>query len=110
MSCHTKVKEPSLPYYLLIEGEIVEFIAFPRLLALCDNAYNLVQVAESTSYDDNRYTMRASINIDTDHLNNFIDGCRYLHEGQIKSACSFLKLFGFDRSFDRTVYKNQSII
>ena len=34
-SCHSKVKEPSLPYYLLIEGRrIVRFIPFPRVLEL----------------------------------------------------------------------------
>ena len=36
-SCHTKVKEPSLLYYLLIAGEkTVEFISFPRILTLCE--------------------------------------------------------------------------
>ena len=36
-SCHTKVKEPSLLYYLLIAGgRIVGFIPFPRVLAQCE--------------------------------------------------------------------------
>ena len=35
--CHTKIKEPSLPYYLLIgEGRIVGCISFFRVLALCE--------------------------------------------------------------------------
>ena len=34
---HTKIKDPSLPYYLPITGErIVEFITFPRVLTLRD--------------------------------------------------------------------------
>ena len=36
-SCLTTVKEPSLCYYLLIAGgQIVGYIPFPRLLALCE--------------------------------------------------------------------------
>ena len=35
--CHTKVKEPSLPYYLPIaEGRIVGYIPFSRVSALCE--------------------------------------------------------------------------
>ena len=36
-SCHTKVEEPSLPYYLPIdEGRIAGFIPFPRALVRCE--------------------------------------------------------------------------
>ena len=32
IGCHTKVKDPSLPYYLLIvRGKLVEFIHFPSV-------------------------------------------------------------------------------
>ena len=35
--CHTKVKEPSLPYYLFIaERRIARCILFPSVLALCE--------------------------------------------------------------------------
>ena len=34
--CLAKVKEPSLPYYLPIAGERVEFVPFPRVLALSE--------------------------------------------------------------------------
>ena len=35
--CHIKVKEPILPYYLLIAvWDIVGWILFSRLLALCE--------------------------------------------------------------------------
>ena len=34
--CHTKVKEPSLSYYLLIAGgRIVGILTFPRVLVSC---------------------------------------------------------------------------
>ena len=34
--CHTKIKEPSLPYYISIAGgRIIRFITFPRILMLC---------------------------------------------------------------------------
>ena len=34
-SCHTKLKEPTLPYYLPIAGErIIRFILFPKVLVL----------------------------------------------------------------------------
>ena len=36
-SCHTKVKEPSLPYYLSIAGErIVGCILYVKVLVLCE--------------------------------------------------------------------------
>ena len=38
-SCHTKAKEPSLPYYLPIAGgRIIGFIPFPRVLVLCNQS------------------------------------------------------------------------
>ena len=41
-SCHTKVEEPNLPYYLPIaERRITGFIPFPKVLALCENANSL---------------------------------------------------------------------
>ena len=37
--CHTKVKEPGLPYYLPLAGRrIVRFIPFPRILLPYENA------------------------------------------------------------------------
>ena len=37
ITCHTKVEEPSLPYYLPIAGgRTVGFIPFPRILVLCE--------------------------------------------------------------------------
>ena len=59
--CSTKVKEPSLSYYLPIAGErIVGFIPYSRLLVLCkmrtasSRIWTLVNV--STSNDRNHYT------------------------------------------------------
>ena len=35
--CYTKMKEHSLPYYLLIAGRrIIGFIPFPKVLVLCE--------------------------------------------------------------------------
>ena len=60
--CHTKVKEHCLPYYLPITGErIIGFIAFPKLLALCEmqgaSSRIWTQVAVFISYDCNHYTL-----------------------------------------------------
>ena len=59
--CHTKVKDPSLHYYLSIAGRrIIRFIPSPRVLALCEmqtassRIWTLVTV--SISYDNNNYT------------------------------------------------------
>ena len=58
---HTRVKELSLPYYLLIAwGNIVGFIPFERVSAM-EKANSPIQVwtqvTVSISNDDNHYTM-----------------------------------------------------
>ena len=60
ISCLTKVKEPSLPYYLPIaEGWLIEFIHFPKVLMLCEmlsvSSRIWTGVAVPISYDDNHY-------------------------------------------------------
>ena len=64
-SCHTKVEEISLPYYLLIvEGRIIRFIPFPRVLVLCEMQTVLSRswtwVPVFISYESNHYTMMLS--------------------------------------------------
>ena len=40
--CHSKVKEPCLPFYLLFAGgRIVGVIPFPKVLALCEMGTDL---------------------------------------------------------------------
>ena len=61
ISCHSKVKEPSLSFYLLIAGgKIVGCIPFPSLLALCEmqTAWSRIWtwVTMFISNDDNYYT------------------------------------------------------
>ena len=64
-SCLTKAEELSLPNYLPIAGgRIIEFIPFPRVLALCEmlsvSSRIWTRVAGSISYDDNHYTTGTS--------------------------------------------------
>ena len=64
-SCHSKAKEPSLPYYLPIAGgRIIRFIPFPRVLVLCEmesvSSRIWTRVTVSISYDDNHYTTGTS--------------------------------------------------
>ena len=59
-SCHTKIKEPSLPYYLLkIGGGIVECILFPRVLVQCEMQIALIRFwtcfAVLICHNDNHY-------------------------------------------------------
>ena len=59
--CLTKAEEPSLPYYLPIDGgRIIGFIPFPRVLVLCEmqsvSSRIYTRVTVSISYDDNHYT------------------------------------------------------
>ena len=59
-SCLTKAEELSLSYYLPIAGgRIIEFIAFPGVLVLCEmqsvSSRIWARVAVSSSYDDNHY-------------------------------------------------------
>ena len=61
-SCQSKVKKPSLTYYSSIaEGRIIEFMPFPRVLALCEmqtaSARVWTRVAVSISNDDNHCSM-----------------------------------------------------
>ena len=53
-------EEPSLPYYLPIEGRIIWFIPLPRVLVLREmqwvSSRIWTRVAVSISYDDNHYT------------------------------------------------------
>ena len=63
---HNKVRESSLSYYLaIVEGSRVGFIPFQRVLARCeiqtDSFRIVIRIAESTSYDDNRYATSASL-------------------------------------------------
>ena len=60
--CHTKIKEPSLLYYLLIvEGRIVGFIPFPRVLTLCEMQIASFSIWTGVGNDeDNCYTMSTS--------------------------------------------------
>ena len=56
--CHTKIKKPNLPYYLLIAGgRIVGRILFPKALTLCemqtDSSRVLTLFTPSIFYDDN---------------------------------------------------------
>ena len=64
----TSVKEPSLPYYLLIaEGRIVGCITYWRVIALCQmqtaSSRFLTRIAVSISNDDNHFTTSASLYI-----------------------------------------------
>ena len=64
--CLTKDEEPSLSYYLPIAGgRIIGFIAFPRVLVLCEmqsvSSRIWTRVAVSISYDDNHYTTGTSL-------------------------------------------------
>ena len=61
----TKAEEPSLSYYLPIDGgRIIGFIPFPRVLVLCEmqsvSSRIWTRVAVSISYDDNHYTTGTS--------------------------------------------------
>ena len=63
----TTVKEPSLPYYLLIvEGRIVGFIPLPKELAQyemqTDSSKIWTQVAMSISDDDHHHMTSTSLN------------------------------------------------
>ena len=60
-----KAEEPSMSNYLPIaRGRIIGFIAFPRVLVLCEkqsaSSRIWTRVAVSISYDDNHYTTWAS--------------------------------------------------
>ena len=62
---HTKIKNPGLPYYLSIAKRgMTGYIPFPRELALSKMQTALFRIwnriAESTSYEDNRYARSAS--------------------------------------------------
>ena len=64
-SCLTKAEEPSLPYYLPIDGgRIIGFMPFPKVLVLCEmqsvSSRIWTHVAVSISYDDNHYTTGTS--------------------------------------------------
>ena len=64
-SCHTKFKEPSLPYYLPKAAErIIRFIPFLRVLALYKmqsvSSRIWIHVAVSISYNGNCYTTNTS--------------------------------------------------
>ena len=64
-SCHTKTKEPSLPYYLPISRvRIVVFILFSKALVLCkmQTASSMIwtHITVSISYDNNHYTTSTS--------------------------------------------------
>ena len=70
--CHIKVKEPSLPYQLLIDGgRIVGFLSFPRLLAQCEMETALLKIwtliGVSTSYNDKYYVTSVFTCIVTDN-------------------------------------------
>ena len=59
-------EEPSLRYYLPIAGgKIIEFIPFPRVLAICEmqsvSSRIWTRVAVSISYDNTHYTTGTSI-------------------------------------------------
>ena len=61
---HTKIKDPSFPYYLPIaRGGTVGFILFPRISILCEIQTALFSiwtlVLMSISYNDNHFTMSA---------------------------------------------------
>ena len=65
IGCHTKVKEPSLPYYLPIaSGSIIGYIPFPWVLALLEiqtvSSRIWTCVTVSISYDGNNYIMNTS--------------------------------------------------
>ena len=84
-SCHTKVKEPSLPYSILIaRWRIVGFIPFPKILALCEMqtalSRNWTLFAVFISYHSNHYSMGTS------HLKKKIRNC---------VNCSFFFCFFF---------------
>ena len=64
-SCHTKGKEPCLPYYLPIaRGRIVGFIPFLKILSLCEMKTALFRIwtwfTLSISYYSNHDTTSAS--------------------------------------------------
>ena len=59
--CQTKVKEHSLPYYLLSNGRrIVGFIPFPRILAQCEMQTNSSRIwtrfAVFVSFENNHFS------------------------------------------------------
>ena len=63
--CHTKFKEPSFPYYLLIaEGRIIGLIDFSVMLALCEMQSPMAKiwtwVPVSISHDSKRYNKSTS--------------------------------------------------
>ena len=60
--CQTKVKEPSLPYYLSIAGgRVIGFIPFPKVLVLCEMQTASTKIwtlaAMSISHNGNHYTL-----------------------------------------------------
>ena len=61
----TKAKETSLPYHLPVTGGKHGFMPFLRTLVRSETqtASSIIwtRIAESISYDDNRYAKRASI-------------------------------------------------
>ena len=64
--CHTKVKDPGWPYYLLIaRGRIVGFISFPRILVLYQmqtaSSKFWTQITVFFSNANIHYTMSTSI-------------------------------------------------
>ena len=66
--CHTKVKDPCLPYYLLIVGgRIIGFIPFSKVLAFCEmqkaSSRIWTRVTVSISNDVNHYTTSASLSL-----------------------------------------------
>ena len=68
-SCHTKVKEDNVPYYLLIAGKrIVGFITFPRLLVLCKIQIDTNRLFQDLNWgswilflSDNSYALNTSV-------------------------------------------------
>ena len=61
-------REPSQPYYLPnVEGRIVWFKTFPRILTRCEmktaSSRNWSRVKVSISYEDNHYTTSVNIHI-----------------------------------------------
>ena len=64
-SCLPKTEDPSLSYYLPIDGgRIIGFIPFPRVLVLCEmqsvSSRIWTRVAVFISYNDNNYTTGTS--------------------------------------------------
>ena len=75
-NCLIKAEEPSLPYYLpLAGGRIIGFIAFQRVLVLCEmqsvSSRIWTLIAVFISYDDNHYITGTYIYIYT-HTNKYI--------------------------------------